>query len=126
MSTVEAQRRLLLERRAIEELARRIGREAYMSVKAVQKRLELSRYKVESIPVEVLPFVDLGLGTRHQKRYHPVDVLAVDARLRAWQAAQARSEGEAYLVGLREELEARDEVALQVAREMNEVVRVVA
>lgn len=124
MSTVDAQRRLLLERKAIDELKARIARDAYMSIKDVQDRLGLSREKVEAMPVELLPYVDFGLGDRSLKRYHPADVLALDARMRAWQAAQARGEGEALLSTYREELQARDAAAVQVAREMGEALRV--
>lgn len=119
MSSIESQRRLLLEKKALDDLRERIGREAYLTVPEVQERLNLSRDKVEALPIEILPFADYGTPNRSLKRYHPADVLAVDARIRAWRAAQQRGEGEAYLRELREELEARDAAALEVARLMN-------
>lgn len=121
MSTIDEQRRLHLEAKAIAELKERIGRDAYMKVTEVADRLNLSREKVEALPPEILPFTDFGVG-RALRRYHPADVLAVDARIRAWKAAQARGEGEACLRELREELEARDATALRVADEMAQAV----
>lgn len=121
MSTVQEQRRLHLEAKAIEQLKERIGRSSYMKVSEVAKRLNLSREKVEAIPREVLPYTDYGIE-RSLRRYHPADVLAVDARMRAWKDAQARGEGEAYLQGLREELDARDAAARQLADSMGRAV----
>ena len=121
MSTIQEQRRLHLEAKAIAELKERLARQAYMSVREVAKRLHLSREKVEAIPAEVLPYVDLGVN-RALRRYHPADVLALDARMRAWKAAQADGRGEAYLAELRGELELRDAAALQVAEEMGRAV----
>ena len=120
MSTIDAQRRLLLERKAIEELRSRIGREAYMSVLQVAKHRGVSRGKIESLPVEVLPYADHGAGRYAQRRYHPADVMALDAVMRAWKAAQDRNEAEAFLRARREELEARDAVALEAARSMTD------
>lgn len=121
MSTVQEQRRLHLEAKAIAELKERLARQAYMSVREVAKRLHLSREKVEAIPAEVLPYVDLGVN-RALRRYHPADVLALDARMRAWKTAQTDGRGEAYLAELRGELELRDAAALQVAEEMGRAV----
>jgi len=117
MSTVQEQKRALLEQKALDELARRIARESYLKVLEVAERLNVGRDKVESIPAEILPYVDLGTGVYSQRRYHPADVLAADARLRAWKAAQDRGEGEAFLQELRDELEARDRAALEIARQ---------
>lgn len=116
MSTVQEQRRIHLEAKAVADLKGRLAKQAYMSVPQVAERLNLSREKVEAIPTEILPFTDFGVG-RSLRRYHPADVLAVDARMRGWKDAQARGEGEAYLEDLRLELRARDDAALQVAGE---------
>lgn len=120
--SIDEQRRILLERRAIEALKARIARESYLSVREVSERLNLSREKVEGLPMEVLPYADHGSGPRAYRRYHPADVMAVDARLRAWKAAQARGAGEAYLRELRAELEARDAAAIEAARAAHEAV----
>lgn len=116
MSTVQEQKRAHLEAKAVESLKARLAKQAYMSVPQVAERLNLSREKVEAIPPEILPFTDFGIG-RSLRRYHPADVLAVDARMRAWKQAQAIGEGEAYLSELRDELNARDTAALQAATE---------
>lgn len=110
--------RLILRQRALDALKERIGRESYLSVKDVMDRLKLGRTTVESLPIEVLPYSDYGTATRALRRYHPADVIAADARIRAWKAAKARGEGEAHLAKLREELEARDRAAIEVAAEV--------
>lgn len=110
--------RLILQQRAIEALRARITAESYMSVRQVMKRLNLSREKVEELPEEILPYVDHGSPTRRLRRYHPADVLAADARIRAWRRAQQRGEGEAYLAKLRAELEERDRKAMELAQRM--------
>ena len=119
MNGLREQRRLLLEKKALEDLRARIARESYLSVGDVQERLGLSREKVEALPPALLPYTDLGLRTRSLRRYHPADVLALDARLRAWQEARARGEGEKYLRELEERLEARDRIAEELAETMN-------
>lgn len=116
MSTVQEQRRIHLEAKAVADLKERLAKQAYMSVPQVAERLNLSREKVEAIPFEILPFADFGVG-RSLRRYHPADVLAVDARIRGWKEAQANGQGEAYLQELKDELQTRDAAALQVAGE---------
>lgn len=115
---MDAQKRLLLQQRALEALRERIASEHYLSVKEVCERLGLSRQVVESLPMEILPYEDYGSGKRSLRRYHPADVLAAGARIRAWKRARERGEGEAYLRLLREELEERDRLAIQLARDM--------
>lgn len=115
---MDAQKRLLLQQRALEALRERIGSEHYLSVKEVCERLGLSRQVVESLPMEILPYEDYGSGKRSLRRYHPADVLAAGARIRAWKRARERGEGEAYLRRLREELEERDRLAIQLAHDM--------
>ena len=115
---MDAQKRLLLQQRALEALRERIASEHYLSVREVCERLGLSRQVVESLPMEILPYEDYGSGKRSLRRYHPADVLAAGARLRAWKRARERGEGEAYLRRLREELEERDRLAIQLAHDM--------
>lgn len=115
---MDAQKRLLLQQRALEALRERIASEHYLSVKEVCERLGLSRQVVESLPMEILPYEDYGSGKRSLRRYHPADVLAAGARIRAWKRARERGEGEAYLRRLREELEERDRLAIQLAHDM--------
>lgn len=115
---MDGQKRLLLEQRALEALRERIASEHYLSVKEVCERLGLSRQVVESLPMEILPYEDYGSGKRSLRRYHPADVLAAGARIRAWKRARERGEGEAYLRRLREELEERDRLAIQLAHAM--------
>lgn len=118
---------LELRARAIEELKNRIIRDSYLTVEEVARRWGVHRSTVESLPEEILPYEDLGgLGRgragsekrRQLRRYHPAEVLAAGVRLRRWRRAQQRGEAEAYLARLRAELEARDEEALNIAREM--------
>lgn len=120
MSTVADQRRLHLEKRAIEELRERISRDAYLSVEEVRAVRNLSREKIESLPIEVLPYADHGSGERALRRYHPADVLALDAVLRAWKRAQDHGEEEAFLRDRRALLEARDAAAVELAATMHE------
>lgn len=115
---MDEQRRMLLQQRAIEALRERIASESYLSVREVCERLGLSRQVVEALPLEVLPYEDYGTGSRSLRRYHPADVLAAGARMRAWRRARERGEGEAYLRRLREELEERDRAAVRLARDM--------
>lgn len=115
---ITPERKLELRRKALEQLRERIQSDSYMSVKDVQERLSMSREKVEGLPEEILPYVDLGSGSRMMRRYHPADVYAVDARLRGWRRAQQDGRGEEYLGELREELEERDRVIQERAREM--------
>lgn len=125
---LDERERLVLQQRAIDALRDRVVADSYMSVGAVCARLGLSRETVEALPIEILPFSDYGSPARgdkpgrHLKRYHPADVLAVDARVRAWRRAQQKNEGEAYLQGLRAELEARDTLARDIARDMVQAV----
>ena len=120
MSTVQEQRRLLLEERAIKELKERIGRETYLSVTEVCERLGMSREKVETLEVEILPYVDYGTPKKAMRRYHPADVAALDAVQRAYKRAEQRGEAEAFLRERRELLEARDLAALAMAEAAHE------
>lgn len=116
MSHIDEQRRLLLQQKAIDELKERIGRESYLKLSEVCERLSFSRPKVEGIPYEVLPWSDYGfVGTRSTRRYHPVDVLAVDAVLRAYHRAEQEGRLEMWLAERRELLAARDAAALDLA-----------
>lgn len=115
---MDVQRRLLLHQRAIEALRERIATEHYLSVRDVCARLRLSRQVVEALPIEILPYEDYGSGARALRRYHPADVLAAGARMRAWKRARERGEGESYLRRLREELDERDRAAMQLAHDM--------
>lgn len=109
------QRRLILQQRALDALRERIERDSYLSVGAVVKRLGISRSKVEALPEEVLPYVNLGTGKKSMRRYHPADVLAADALLRAWTRARDRGAEAEFLERRRAELEERDRLALEVA-----------
>lgn len=107
--------RLILQQRAIEALRERVAEESYLTISAVMKRLGLARSTVDALPIEILPYVDCSpTPGRQLRRYHPADVIAFDARNRAWKRAQQRGEGEAYLAKLREELAARDELSCQL------------
>ena len=86
MSSIEAQRRAHLESKAVAALRARLARQEYMPVLEVAHRLNLSRDKVEEIPREILPYTDFG-KKRSLRRYHPADVQAIDARMRAWNSA---------------------------------------
>lgn len=118
--TIADQERLLIHQKVLDEMRELVGRESFLSVREVQERFSLSREKVEATPIEILPYTDFGTGGRHLKRYHPADVLAVGARMRAWRRAQSQNKGEAYLRERRLELEARDQAAIELARSMNE------
>lgn len=124
MSTVQEQRRLHLEAKAIRELKSRLTAESFLAVKDAAARLGISRDKLEIIPYDVLPYVDLGFGKKSMKRYHPADVLAFPARARAYQAARSMGEGDVYLEGLRTDRDARDAAAIRTAEEMGEVLGV--
>lgn len=124
MSTVQEQRRLHLEAKAVRELKERLVAESFLSVKEACGRLAVSRDKLEGLPFELLPYTDLGFGKNQMRRYHPADVQAFPARARAYQAARSGGEGEAYLQRLREEREAREAAALRIAQEMGEVLHV--
>lgn len=111
----DEQTKLLLNQRALDALKERIAAESYLKIGDVMKRLNLSRQVVEALPVEVLPFANYSQGDRRLRRYHPADVLACDAKLRQWERAKQRGEGEAYLTKLRGELEERDAAACAMA-----------
>ena len=106
-------------RKAIEDLRALIGRESFLTVAQACDRMNVNRKVVEALPMEILPYSDFGRGVRSLRRYHPADVLAAPARLRAWKRAQDAGRGEAHLAELRAQLEARDEEALNLARSMN-------
>ncbi len=117
---MDEQERLLLNKRAIEQLRDRIQGESYVPLPSVCKRLGLSRAVVRALPMEVLPYVPYGRGTREHRRYHPADVVAADARIRGWERAKQRGQGDAYLEKLKAELEAMDEQAIALAKRMRE------
>jgi len=111
--SVDEQRFLVLQQRAVEAMRERIVCDSYMKVVEVAARLAVSRATVEGFPMAVLPYADLGTRTKACRRYHPADVQALDARLRAWRGAE---DSEAHLAGLREELDQRDRLAVAFAR----------
>jgi len=117
---IEAQERLLLNQRALDALKARIRNESYLDVKTVASRLNVTRAIVEALPMEVLPYVPYGTGSRVYRRYHPADVLAADARIRGWERAKREGKGadKRYLATLRAELDAQDEAAIELARSM--------
>ena len=117
--SMDDQKRLLLQARALRALRDRIAREEYLTVKEVCASKKISRTKLESIPIEVLPYMDVGETTREYRRYHPADVAALDARMRRWQRAKrvGEAEGRADLAELRAELDAADEASIELARE---------
>lgn len=115
MSTIEAQRKAHLESKAVAALRARLARQEYMKVTDVARRLNLSRDKVEAIPHEILPYTDFGTN-RSLRRYHPADVQAVDARMRAWNTAKDNGAGEEHLAELREQLAARDTMAIDLTQ----------
>lgn len=119
--SLEAERRLMLQQRKLELVRRKVAGQAYLTVRDIQTRLGLSRETVEALPLELLPFVDLGLRKKSMRRYHPDDVMALDARFRAWQAARSRGQGEAYLSRLKEELRERDRETLDRSRRTSDM-----
>ncbi len=92
---------------------------SHLSVKQVMEYLNLSRQVVEDLPIEILPYQDFGSGARALRRYHPVDVVAAGARIRAWRTAQQEGHGEEYLRKLRRELEERDQGIYRLAHLLN-------
>lgn len=112
------QERLLLEQRAVEALKKRIAGETFLTINDVRDRMKLSRQVIEGLPMEILPFVPYGSKARTYRRYHPADVLAAEGRLRAWNRAKTKGEGEAYLRKLRDELDRADQLAHEAAIEM--------
>lgn len=117
---MDQQKRLELQRKAIRSLKQRILEEDCLTVSEARKRLGVSRATLEKqYPIEILPWWDATPNSKTtSRRYHPADVGAAPARLRAWTAAKARGEGEAYLHQLREELDERDRLAIELAQEM--------
>jgi hypothetical protein len=114
----DEQDRLHLARKAIDALKARMARDSYMDVAGVMARWGWSRSLVMAIPMEILPYVPHGTPAKVSRRYHPADVLAADARLRAWHRAKAKGEGDEYLARLRAELDAADAAAIGAATEM--------
>lgn len=114
---MDAQERLLLQQRAVDALKQRIEAESYLDIHAVMSRLGVKRATVEALPMEILPYVPHGTGSRIYRRYHPADVLAADAKIRRWTEAKRRGKGDEYLAKLRAELEAIDEQAIAFANE---------
>jgi hypothetical protein len=93
------------------------GRVKLMRVEEVAELYQVSRSTVDLMPHEILPFVDFApTPTRQLKRYHPLDVLAAQARLRAWREKVEQNQGEQYLLSLRDELVARDAHWIELAR----------
>lgn len=117
MSSIETQERLLFVQRAIDALRARIAGESYMDIKGVMARLGYSRAIVESIPLEILPYVPYGRGTKVYRRYHPADVAACDARMRGWERAKQKGQGDEYIERLRAELDAQDEASVALAHD---------
>jgi hypothetical protein len=116
------QDRLVLTQRAIEALKARIAADSYVDIRGVMARLGYSRAIIEAIPMEILPYVPFGRGSRVYRRYHPADVAACDARLRAWERAKQRGQGTAYLERLGAELAAQDQATIRVAVESRQAV----
>lgn len=116
------QEKLVLSQRAIDALRDRIVADSYVDIAGVMARLNYSRAIVESIPMEILPFVPYGRGRKVYRRYHPADVAACDARLRAWERAKQRGEGTEYLDRLRMELDAQDEASIRIATDARRAV----
>lgn len=113
--SMDREERLLLHQRAIDALRARITADSYMDIAGVMARLGYSRAIIESIPMEILPYVPYGRGSKIYRRYHPADVAACDARLRAWERAKQRGEGDAYLRRTGDDLEAQDAASIEVA-----------
>lgn len=109
--------RIVLQGRAIDALRQRIVADSYLDTTAVCERLNIGPASVRAIPMEVLPYTPYGQGTREYRRYHPADVLAADARIRAWRKAQQTGEERALLEEWRAELQAADALAIQIARD---------
>jgi hypothetical protein len=99
----------------------RVTKYMLMSVEEVAEHYQVSRSTVDQMPPEILPYVDLAPTPKRQlKRYHPLDVLAAQARLRTWRERMAINEGDEYLRSLQDELEARDARWIEVARQAGE------
>lgn len=118
--SMDEQERLLREAKAVAALKGRIVNDAYFKVSGVMARWKWSRSLVLAIPMEILPYTPHGTASKVSRRYHPADVLAADARLRAWRRARAISDeaGNEYLAKLRAELDAADARAIEAADAM--------
>lgn len=116
---MHAEQRLTLEGRKLEEMRRRVVEERCLSVLEVAHHYDVSRGVVEGWPYPVLPYMNARPGAgKRLLRYHPADVIAAGARLRAWERAMDRGEGDAYLRQLQEEIDQRDAEAVRLAGEM--------
>ena len=100
-----------------QNLLKRVPKDVYLSVLEVARLFGVARCTVEALPMEILPFVDLSPSPNRQlKRFHPLDVVAAEPRLREWQTAKQAGEGEAFLAEQRRLLEERDRAALDLAQ----------
>lgn len=112
----EEQRRILLQQRAIDSLRERIVETSYLTLQQVMERTGLGRTYLEQLPPEILPYTPHRRGPRVHRRYHPADVLALDAMVRRWDRAKQRGEENAFIEAMGRELEARDALAIDLAR----------
>lgn len=102
--------------RWLEAMHREMVKTRYLTVSEVAEHFSVARSTIEDLPEEVLPFVDIAPTPKRQlKRYHPADVHAAPARLRAWREAQQNAKGAAYLAELRARMENRDRLLVEHA-----------
>lgn len=89
-----------------------------MTVVEVAEFLGVTRSTVDQMPIAVLPFADVSpTHKRQHKRFDPRDVAALPARLRAWNEARQRGEGEKFLAEAGRALRERDAQAMRRATE---------
>lgn len=80
-----------------------------MTVLEVAEYLGVTRSTVDQMPFAILPFADISpTHKRQHKRFDPRDVAALPARLRAWDQARRRGEGERFLKEAERALRERD------------------
>jgi hypothetical protein len=114
---MRAEEMLILAERKLSAMRDRIAGSVCMGVEEVAAHLGVGRTTVESYPVEVTRCFDaVPHSSRRRLRFSPAEVEAIKVRLRRWERAKARGEGEAYLRALREEMEREEEETLEAAR----------
>jgi hypothetical protein len=110
------------QEQSLDRMPGRVANYRMLALEEVALHFGVARSTVDQMPMEVLPFADLApAGKRQLKRYHPSDVLAAPAYLRALRAAQQDGSVEKFLSRRREELEARDRLMIETAAGPREV-----
>lgn len=101
-----------------EQLREWMERTAYMTVADVAEYRGVSPSKVREYPWEVLPWSDASpTSERTHRRYHPRDVLALSAVLRAWKRAMDEGREGEWKRERHDKLEARERAEIEQALE---------